>query len=212
MNRGLFMAFYGINNLGKTLQSKDKLTENLKKNAILAEYIKYARYDLEPTGPILNDYLRNGNPYELTPREFQLIQAQNRIDYQPELQRKLNSGIHVIAEDYIGTSLAWGMGADVSGELLEQLNSKLIQPDICFLFHGERFSSGIEAGHKHENDNELTQKVARIHDELGKKYGWTRVFANRSIEEIETEIFGIVIKKLREKNYYHQDVVVDVME
>lgn len=206
MNKGLFIAFYGINNLGKTLQSKNKLTENLKKNGILAEYVKYARYDLEPTGPILNDYLRKDNPYNLTAREFQLIQAQNRIDYQPELQRKLQAGIHVIAEDYIGTSLAWGMGAGVSGELLEQLNSKLIQPDICFLFYGERFSNGIEAGHKHESDNELTQKVARIHNELGEKYGWTRVFANRSVEEIEKEIFEIIIKKIQ----YHSNQNIEI--
>ncbi len=206
MNKGLFIAFYGINNLGKTLQSKDKLTENLKKNGILAEYVKYARYDLEPTGPILNDYLRKGNPYNLTAREFQLIQVQNRIDYQPELQRKLQAGIHVIAEDYIGTSFAWGMGAGVNGELLERLNSKLIQPDICFLFYGERFSSGIEAGHKHESDNELTQKVARIHNELGEKYGWTRVCANRSVEEIEKEIFEIVITKIQ----YHSNQNIEI--
>ncbi len=206
MNKGLFITFYGVNNLGKTLQSKDKLTENLKKSGILAEYVKYAHYNLEPTGPILNDYLRNGNPYELTPREFQLIQAQNRIDYQPELQRKLSAGIHVIAEDYIGTSLAWGMGAGVSGELLEKINSKLIQPDICFLFHGERFSSGIEKGHKHESDDELTRHVAMIHDQLGERFGWQRIFANRPIEVIEQEVLEIVTKKIEdiELEYVHR--------
>jgi len=54
-----------------------------------AEYLKYAIYDLAPSGPLLNEYLRKGNPHDLSPREFQLLQVLNRTQYQPLLQEKL---------------------------------------------------------------------------------------------------------------------------
>lgn len=195
MRKGKFIAFYGINNLGKTTQAKD-FVEHLKSQAVLAEYIKYARYDLQPTGPILNDYLRNGNPHDLNSREFQIIQAHNRLHFEPELKRKLDLGIHVIAEDYIGTSIAWGTGAGIDQDFLINLNSHLIQPDLCLLFHGDRFLSGIETGHKHENDDELTNRVAKIHDELGERFGWQRVYANQTIENVKIDVLHYILSHI----------------
>jgi hypothetical protein len=65
------------------------LIDRLKKLGIHAEYLKYAIYDLAPSGPLLNDYLRKGNPHQFSPREFQLLQVLNRTQYQPLLQEKL---------------------------------------------------------------------------------------------------------------------------
>lgn len=72
MKRGIFIAFYGINNLGKTLQAK-KLAETMQKKGFNVRYIKYAIYELKPSGMILNNYLRKGNQHKLSAREFQLI-------------------------------------------------------------------------------------------------------------------------------------------
>jgi hypothetical protein len=65
------------------------LIDRLKSLGLHAEYLKYAIYDLLPSGPLLNEYLRKGNPHDLSPREFQLLQVLNRTQYQPLLQEKL---------------------------------------------------------------------------------------------------------------------------
>jgi len=65
------------------------LIDRLKSLGLQAEYLKYAIYDLSPSGPLLNEYLRKGNPHDLSPREFQLLQVLNRTQYQPLLQEKL---------------------------------------------------------------------------------------------------------------------------
>jgi len=134
--KGKFIVFYGINNLGKTTQV-DLLIQKLKECGITAEYLKYGVYNLEPSGVMLNEYLRKKNPYKFSPREFQLCHAFNRTQYEPVLKQKLDAGIWIIAEDYKGTGIAWGVGADVDQDFLIRLNAHLYSEDLCILFDGE---------------------------------------------------------------------------
>lgn len=191
-NTGKLTALYGVNNLGKTTQAK-LLVENLKNKGIPAIYKKYAVYDLAPSGPLLNEYLRNGNPHGLTPREFQMLQVLNRTQNESWIKNFINSGIWVITEDYVGTGIAWGAGAGVDMQFLENLNSHLLQPHHSFLFYGKRFLSSIEKNHKHENDDELIREVADFHDLIADKYHWEKIWANDSIEFIAGELIRKVL-------------------
>lgn len=193
---GKFIVFYGINCLGKTLQAK-KLVDRLRAEGHQAEYLKYAIYDLEPSGPILNQYLRQGNPLNLSPREFQIFQALNRTQYQPELIKKLEGGIIVVAEDYVGTGIAWGIGAGVDKDFLRKINSHLLKEDSAILLDGERFATGIEEKHRHEKDKELTSKVRTIHQELGIENKWNKINANQKIEAIHTQIWQLIMPLLK---------------
>ncbi|NCN22067.1 dUTP diphosphatase [Candidatus Falkowbacteria bacterium] len=188
---GKLIVLYGINNLGKSTQAK-LLVEKLKSEGLKAEYLKYPIYDLSPSGEILNDYLREGNFYDLSSREAQVIYALNRTQYQDILIEKLEAGIHIIAEDYKGTGIAWGLGAGVSEVFLKSINSHLIDEDLVFLFDGERFMEAMEKTHKHETNNDLTTKVRWAHLKLKEECGWIKINANLSIEEISTIIWDKV--------------------
>jgi len=194
MTKGKFIVLYGINNLGKTTQAK-LLVDWLNKNGISAVYQKYPVYDLAPTGPRINSYLRDGNPERLTPLEFQQLQVDNRHDFEPILQKYLDNGIWVIGEDYVGTGIAWGVGAGIDQALLEEMNSHLLKEDFAFLFDGERFKSGIEEGHTHEQNTELTEKVRNVHKNLAQKLGWFPINAEESIEEIHQKILNTILTK-----------------
>ena len=192
-NKGKLIVFYGTNNLGKSTQAHI-LVEKLQNLGYKAEYLKYPLYDLSPSGPIINEYLRQSNPYNLSAREAQLIYTLNRDQYQEQLISKLDSGINIIAEDYTGTGIAWGLGADIDLNFLENINSHLIKEDLAILFDGERFREAIEKEHKHENNDDFSKKVRKIHLELGEKYGWEKINANLSVEEIREIIFDKVSK------------------
>ncbi|MFH1565150.1 MAG: hypothetical protein ABIC82_04885 [bacterium] len=191
MSRGKLIVFYGINNLGKTTQAK-LLVKKLNTKNKNSEYLKYGVYDLKPSGEIINDYLRNNNPHNLSAREFQIIHVLNRTQYQPFLAEKLNQGINIIAEDYIGTNVAWGMGANADKNFLLKINSHLIKEDYVFLLDGERFTKAIEKNHTHENNEDLTNKVRQAHLELAKDFNWHIVNANNNIEKIHDEIWKII--------------------
>ena len=188
---GKFIVFYGVNNLGKSTQAK-LLVEKLAARGLAAEYLKYPLYDLAPSGPLLNQYLRQSNPFNLSPREAQLLYAMNRWQYQNELKAKLAAGAWLVAEDYTGTGLAWGVGAGVDEKFLLTVNDGLVVEDLAILFDGQRFLEAVESGHQHETDNELTAKVRAAHHYFGERFRWPLVNANLSIEEVAEKIWEIV--------------------
>lgn len=191
ISKGKLIVFYGTNNLGKSTQAKI-LVEKLNSLNLPTEYLKYPLYDLAPSGKLLNDYLRNNNPYQLTAREAQIIYTLNRTQYQNEIIKKLEDGVNIIAEDYTGTGIAWGVGAGIDQSFLEEINNHLIKEDLAILFDGERFKNSIENNHKHEKDEEFSKRVRQIHLELGKKFNWIKINANLTIEEISQQILSIV--------------------
>lgn|SRR3990167_3639466 len=195
---GKFIVIYGVNNIGKTTQAK-MLVDKLKAGGLKAEYLKYPVYDLALSGIILDNYLRQGNTFNLTPREAQIIFAFNRAQYQAALKEKLSSGINIVAEDYAGTGIAWGLGAGVDKKFLKFINSYLLKEDLAFLLDGERFMAAAENRHRHENDNELTGKVRAVHLKLGREFGWIKINANQPIEKIHEQIWRIIFKKLKMK-------------
>jgi dUTP pyrophosphatase len=196
--QGKFIVIYGINNLGKTTQAK-MLTQNLKEAGWPAEYLKYPIYDLKPSGPIINDYLRSGNPYNLSSREAQIFYTLNRIQFESELKKKLEAGINIIAEDYIGTGLAWGVSTGVEETFLRHINSQLLKEDLAFLFDGKRFRQAEEYNHQHETNEILINKVRKAHLKLAEEFGWIKINANQTREQIQSELWFYV------NNFFNQN-------
>jgi dTMP kinase len=186
---GLLIAIYGINNIGKTTQVK-LLKEEFEKQGKKTIIIKYPVYDLVPTGPQINAYLRLGNPEKLSPKQIQFLFAQNRRDYEVKLKELIVENDIVILEDYKGTGISWGMGAGVDKDYLIEINKDLINPDISILMDGKRFLQGEEKNHQHENNYELIDKVREALLELSKQFNWKIVNANQSIEFVKKDIIS----------------------
>ncbi len=187
---GKFVVLYGANNLGKTTQAK-MLVDCFKDKRIEATYIKYPRYDLASTGPVIYDILHGKKPLP-TEEELQKLFVQNRADFEPTLKEMLGRGTWVIAEDYIGTGIAWGMVRGLKVEDLEKLNEGLLKEDLGILIYGSRFKHSVEKGHINEESEEVWKKAQEKHLELAKRYGWKKINANQEKQKIAEEIWKIV--------------------
>lgn len=179
--RGKFIAIYGINNIGKTFHAK-RLVARLRALKKKAVYIKYPIYNQKPTGPLLNKILRKSGQ-KMTEEELQLWFVLNRYQFEPRLKKILQKGFTVVAEDYIGTGIAWGMAKGVSQAELENMNKFLVQPDMALLLDGKRSVKAKERGHIHEQNDALAQKCQKIFRRLSKKYQWkaVQVYADRDV-------------------------------
>lgn len=194
MNKHPFIVIYGTNNSGKSEQVK-KLTERIKSEiSVNVTSLKYPIYDSN-SGRILNEYLREDNPYDLKPIDAQIIYALNRTQYESELKRHLIEG-PVVSEDYVATSIGWGGAAGVPIEFLEKINSHLITPDLAFLIEGVRYKDGVEMDHKHETDDDLSMRTSKIFKQISGEYNMIRVNNERSIDEIHEDIWKEVKKVL----------------
>ena len=191
---GKMITLYGINGIGKTTQV-GLLMEFLQSVGKQVSRLKYPLYDLEPEGPFIYKYLRDSGFHkanELSTEALQQKFADNRKRYEPELRKRLATEEWIVAEDYIGTGIAWGLtwGADL--EYLEQINRNLLQPDLNILMHGERFDTAIEVGHRNETADERIRICKNFHLLLGERYGWKQVVANQSVEKVSADIINIV--------------------
>ncbi len=192
--RGKLIVIYGVNNLGKSTQAK-LLVRAIKKAGKKAEYVKYPIYKSKPAGKLINEYLRKGNPYKFTPREFQLIHFIDRIKYEPILINKLKNGINIVAEDYFGTAMAWGLAAGVGLDILEYLNRFILKENMAFLLDGERFREAEEKNHEHESNEKLLMLAQKAHLKIGKKYKWYKIDTRLPLKK-KHEIIWERVKKI----------------
>src|SRR3989344_7361907 len=191
---GKMITLYGINGIGKTTQV-ERLVKFLQAQGKPASRLKYPIYDLEPEGPFIYKYLRDAdfrNNNELTTEALQKKYADNRRRYEGELKKRLAAGEWIVAEDYMGTGVAWGLtwGADL--EYLEDINRDLLVPDLCILMHGDRFQTAIETGHRNEMAEDKIQICKNFHLLLGERYHWKKVSAHQSVECVSEDIIHIV--------------------
>lgn len=199
MDKGKFIAIYGINGIGKTTQV-ELLVENLKKQNKNVSRLKYPIYDLEPEGPFIYKYLRDPEfrkLNELSTHKLQKKYAENRIRYEAELKKRLELGEWIIAEDYVGTGIAWGLtwGGDLG--YLEEINESLFKPDLEILMHGERFTTAIEKDHRNEMETERITICKNFHKLLAQKYGWEIVNATQKIEKVQENLLQIVKENVK---------------
>ncbi len=190
MEKGVFITIYGINNVGKSTQSKI-LVDRLIAAGHKAKYVKYPVYDTLPTGPFLNGVLRGGEQ-QISEDELQLWFIMNRYQFQPELKKWLAEGYVVIAEDYVGTGIAWGEAKGLERNWLIEANKFLLKEDLAILFEGERDLNALEAGHVHEQNEELIEKCRKIFDELAESNNWLRLKVEKRVEETAEKLWILV--------------------
>ncbi len=189
---GKLIVIYGGNNSGKTTQA-NLVVDWLKKEGHHAAYLKYPIYD-SPTGKRINGILREGKEKNISEKEFQELYYENRKEYEPHLKKMLKEGTIIVAEDYIGTSLAWGSAKGVEYAYLKKLNGSLVQEDCAILLDGARFPDGKEKGHIHEENDALMEAVRQRHRQIGRELGWRCIKASRKKEEVFSEICAALKK------------------
>lgn len=193
--KGKFITIYGINNIGKSTQAK-LLVERLNKAGIKSILLKYPIYDLEPTGPKLNEILRGGKQ-DITEEELQSLFVQNRIEFEPQLIKYLDEGTTVVAEDYTGTGIAWGAAKGADLEWLESINAPLLKEDLAIHMYGNRFMGAKEKDHIHESDNTLVEKCGEIFRILAEKYNWQDVKVEGGINMVADKIWEVVLNYVK---------------
>lgn len=202
--RGKFIAVYGINGIGKTTQV-ELLVEYLKLAGKDVHRLKYPIYDLEPEGSFIYKYLRDPKfrkRNEISTHELQKKYSNNRKRYEKVLLKRLRNGEWIVAEDYIGTGIAWGLtwGGDL--EYLEKINKNLFREDLSILMHGDRFKTAIEKNHRNETEEEKIKICKNFHLLLAEKYGWKIVNANQkrgmkeNIKKVQGDLRKIIKNEL----------------
>lgn len=190
---GKLIVLYGVNNIGKSTQQR-RLAEALQQRGHEAVLRKSPNYDSQ-SGKLINGFLREGKPVG-SKTELQLWMAINMHQDKGPIQELCSQGKSVVLEDYWGTTIAWGVAQDVPRELLDIMVSGLPAPDVSILLHGKRFLKAREAGHIHESNPERANRVSKELLALADEFGWHKIDANQSVDEVYRAIMTVAEKEL----------------
>lgn len=136
--------------------------------------------------------IRNNIQQSVTEEELQMWYSLNRYQFDPQIRRKLQDGISILAEDYTGTGLAWGSAKGADLNWLVGVNKFLLQPDLEILLDGKRFLAGKEKNHLHESSDRLLQKARLAFQDLAQQHAWKIINANQNPDTVLEQIWNLV--------------------
>ncbi len=111
----------------------------------------------------------------------------------------MEEGKIIIAEDYTGTGIAWGMAKGLSLEFMEKLNQGLMKEDFAMLITGHRDVKATEKHHIHEQNQQLLSSVSKIFVQLSERYKWHVIDLQQNIPDTADLIWNGVKNFIREK-------------
>ncbi len=192
----MFIVLYGINNIGKSTQIQ-RLQEKFQAAGKTVKVMKYPVYDLLPTGPQINYFLRDPEAEKISGESLQMLYIQNRLDYEPQLVRDLKKYDIVLAEDYVGTGMAWGMTQNIPFPWIQSKHDQHRQKkaDLEILLDGDRFLSGKEKNHRNESDDQAVQLTRKNFLFLAKRYHWPIVNANQEEEKVTEDLLKLILEQ-----------------
>ena len=120
----------------------------------------------------------------------------NRYQFEPQIKKWLSQGYIVVAEDYIGTGIAWGTAKGLDTHWIERLNQYLLSEDLGILLGGSRIMKAKEKKHIHEENDTLIERCRYVLQDLAEKYGWKNVLLQDHIADTAELIWKIVKSKL----------------
>lgn len=196
--KGLFVVVYGPSGVGKS-KELELLEEKLTSLKMPVKRVEYPLYDLEPTGPILKKIVW-GMADRPPEDELQALFVQNRRDFEPTIKSWLDSGITVLAEDYKGTGMVWGVVRGVLPEKMEEMNRDFLEPDVSILIDGpRRLDLRPGEGHIYNTDEEEWYRARKVYLQMADKYGWVRVGADAPILTVAGRVWSVIRPVLAER-------------
>ena len=195
---GLFIAFEGLDGSGSSTQV-DLLTDRLKDIGLFVCATK------EPTNNLIGGLIRAALTKSWKPSSecFQLLCTADRTHHlQREILPLLEKGSVVISDRYLFSTIAFG-SLDLDKNWLFDINKNFILPDATFFIRVlpkiciKRIAKDRDQLELFEEEQKL-KKVLKTYDDLAKNdLGIITINGERSIRQIEEEIFQFVSKIIR---------------
>ena len=99
----------------------------------------------------------------------------------------------MLAEDYKGTGIVWGMTRGITVEKMEEMNKDFLEPDVSILIDGpRRLDLRPGEGHIYNTDEEEWYRARKVYLQMADKYGWVRVGGDAPMITVGGRIWTVV--------------------
>jgi dTMP kinase len=193
--RGLIIAFEGLDQSGKQTQA-ERVRDRLVASGRVVELLSFPAYHTS-IGFEIRQALEGTRRWRA--EVMQLLYIANRYELKPRIEEALALGTIVVCDRYVASSIAYGESQGLDAAWLHDVQRYLPQPDITFLLDiapevsAQRKTAGRDA---YERDLALLARVRDSYLRQAQARGWLRLDASRDREQIASEIFEALEKRL----------------
>jgi dTMP kinase len=181
--RGLFIAFEGIDAVGKKTQTR-LLKSWLESKGLTARTLSFPAYETV-IGKEIKKFLAGTADYPQQVRA--MLYAANRWEKRADLEATLSRSAVTIVNRYTGSNLAYGLSVGLRLEWLLALEQGLPEPDLVLVLDAPPSRLMPRRGERkdtYERNMDLQESARRAYLELSTKFGWTVVDASRDVAEV----------------------------
>lgn len=195
---GKFIVFDGIDGCGKSTQI-DLLEDAFRVRGILVHTTA------EPTSSLIGGLIRGqiAGDWKTSNECLQLLFSADRLYHvEKEIIPMLKKGISVLCDRYFFSTIAYGAVTMGDPEWLLQVNNNVLLPDLVIVLDIDA-GKALERIHKTRHGVTLFDKepfLSRVRENMKNIAGRFQdisvvLNADRSIEETQTEIQGVIQKR-----------------
>ena len=196
--KGIFIAIEGIDAAGKRTQSSI-LRAWLNSKGLTTRALSFPAYETI-IGKEIRKFLEGSVDYPQQVRA--MLYAANRWEKKAELESIISKTDVTIVDRYSGSNLAYGVSNGLELEWLRHLEEGLPEPDLVLLLDASPTKLVPRRGDRkdsYERNISLQEKAREAYLGLAKRFGWSIVDANGSIEETSRGIISAVSRSLEAK-------------
>jgi dTMP kinase len=195
-SKGLLVAFEGLDQSGKQTQA-EALREHLSRLGRTCRLVSFPDYTT-PIGSEINRGLHGERAYG--PDVMQLLYVANRHERKPDIEQALDTGVTIVCDRYVASSVAYGEAQGLDPAWLESIQRFLPAPDVCILLDiGPETASRRKAAGRdiYERDLALLARVRKsYHRQAAASHLWVRLDGERPRETVHADVVSAVAPRL----------------
>src|SRR3954466_1873275 len=191
----MLIAFEGLDQSGKETQAQ-QLRERLREGGRKVRLLSFPDYGTS-IGEEIARALAGERDYGAD--VMQLLFVANRHERREAIMEWLAGGLILLCDRYRASSIAYGEAQGLAIPWLEDIQQLLPVADLTiFLDINPKTAAGHKAHDrdKYERDLSLLERVRESYRRQANRPDWVTVNGERSIEEIATDVFGVVSARL----------------
>ena len=192
---GHLIAFEGLDQSGKQTQA-EQLREHLMKQGRECRLLSFPDY-ATPVGAEISHALHGERDY--APDVMQLLYITNRYEKRDQIRSWLSSGIVILCDRYIASSVAYGEAQGLDPVWLTDIQRHLPAPRLTILLDiapetaVQRKTSGRD---RYERDLELLSRVRASYERQACAADWLRLNGERAQAEVAVDVIRAVSIRL----------------
>ncbi len=193
--RGYLVVFEGLDQSGKETQAQ-LLRDRLKAAGRRVRIVTFPDYGTS-LGEEIARALQGERDY--SPDVLQLLFVANRYERKPDMEGALESGIVVLCDRYVASTVAYGEAQGLDPEWLGHVQAFLPQPDLTILLD---ITPETSVGRKSTDRDHFEGNMALL-NEVRASYmrqaslaGWTVIDGERDKDAVAVDVANAVDRRL----------------